>query len=401
MQHLKMHNVLPTERGIAAAHTDSGAPLAAASVQRETLRVLMLGPDLQVRGGIAAVENSLIAHLPPHIRVTHLPTMMEGSKWRKLWSFAQAIVRTSRHLRRLRPDLVHIHFASRASSVRKMLLARLALAAGARVIMHAHGGGYRDYWADLSHAGRAATLATLRRADRVIVLGESWREFFASMGLRPEQIVVLPNPVALPSVLPTRLARSQVRLVYLGLITGYKGVFDLIDALSALSSECQARLKLVVAGNGATTQLRQLIERRGMQHVAEVRDWQSPSERDRLLASADAFVLPSHAEGLPMALLEAMAWGLPAVCTAVGSIPEHVHDGIEGLLVRPGDVAQLAGAIERIVSDDALRVRMGALARAAVEPLSVDLFARRVAAVYRSVAGDVRIDPSSAPCTPS
>jgi glycosyltransferase involved in cell wall biosynthesis len=364
------------------------------------LRVLMLGPDLQVRGGVSAVENALIASLPPEIAVTQLPTMVEGSKWRKLIVFIEAIVRTFVELGR-HPDVVHIHFASRASSVRKILLARLALARGARLIMHAHGGGYRDYWATLSPAARATNVRTLSRAHCLIVLGETWREFFASLGVPRERIVSLPNPVALPAALPKRLGRSHVRLVYLGLFARSKGVFDVIDALTRLQPEVLGRTRLVLAGNGEMQQVRELVERRGLARFVEVRDWLSPTERDRLLASADAFVLPSYAEGLPMSLLEAMAWGLPVISTAVGSIPEHVHQGAQGLLVTPGDVSELAGAIERIVMDEALRRRMGERARSAVEPLSVELYARKVAAIYRSVTRHGNTAVAGEACTRS
>lgn len=394
-----MHRVLPAASRDAETPADTPALDAVAALP--ALRVLMLGPDLQVRGGVATVENAVLAHMPADIQVAHLATMVEGSSWRKLRCFARAMACTWRHLRRTRPDVVHIHFASRASSVRKMLLARLALACGARVIMHAHGGGYRDYWASLSRAGRAATLATLRQVDRLIVLGEGWREFFSSLGVSPERIVVLSNPVALPRALPVRLARTQIRLVYLGLIARSKGTFDLIDALAALPPASLARLKLVIAGNGANAELRELVAARGLQQVVEVLDWVGPAERDRLLASADVFVLPSYAEGLPMALLEAMAWGLPVICSDVGSIPEHVHDGVEGILVRPGNIAQLADAIQHVISDDVLRTRMGTRARAAVEPLSVDVFSQEIAAIYRSVAGVERVAASSAPCTRS
>jgi glycosyltransferase involved in cell wall biosynthesis len=375
-----------TESGTAQRRRESALSPGAAS--RPILQVLMLGPDLQVRGGVSAVEQSLIAHLPAHVRVTHVATMVEGSKWRKLWTFAAAIVRTLHLLRRAPTDVVHIHFASNASSVRKIVLARLALANGARVIMHAHGGGYPVYWTKLSRGWRAVTLATLRRVDRLVVLGESWREFFISIGLRPEQIVVLANPVVLPGAVPRRLPRTQVQLVYLGRISAEKGAFDLVEAVASLPPSCLARVKLVFAGNGELTRLRGLIEQRDIQHVVQVRDWLNPAERDRLLASSDVFVLPSYAEGLPMALLEAMAWGLPAVCTSVGSIPRQVRDGVEGFLVQPGDVAHLARAVERVVCDDALRARMATAARATVEPLSVDLFVEAVVAMYRSLASD-------------
>jgi glycosyltransferase involved in cell wall biosynthesis len=193
-----------------------------------------------------------------------------------------------------------------------------------------------------------------------------------------------------------------VRLVYLGLFSRAKGVFDLVDALTRLKPDCLGRTRLVLAGNGALAQVRELVERRGLARFVEVREWLGPVERDRLLASADAFVLPSYAEGLPMSLLEAMAWGLPVISTAVGSIPEHVHEGVQGLLVQqPGDVSDLAGAIERIVTDDALRRRMGEHARRAVEPLSVDLYVRRIAGIYGSVAKNDGIAIAGEACTRS
>jgi glycosyltransferase involved in cell wall biosynthesis len=105
-----------------------------------------------------------------------------------------------------------------------------------------------------------------------------------------------------------------------------------------------------------------------------------------LLASSHAFVLPSHTEGLPMSLLEAMAWGLAPICTPVGSIPEYVVDGANGLVVAPGDVQQLAKAIERMVAQDTQRTYMGRLARATVEPLCVKKYSTRVSALYRSLA---------------
>ena len=365
-----------------------------------SMRVLMLGPDLRVRGGVSAVENALISSMPPEIEVSQLPTMVEGSKWRKTATFAQAIVRTIAALRR-EPDIVHIHFASRGSSVRKMLLARIALAQGCRVVMHAHGGGYRDYWASLSPSARAAKARTLSRVHCLIVLGETWREFFVSAGVPRERIVVLPNPVQLPSVVPKRLGRSHVRLVFLGLLARAKGVFDLVDALTRLSPECLGRTRLVLAGNGDVQGLRDFVERRGLTRFVEVRDWIGPQERDRLLASADAFVLPSYIEGLPMSLLESMAWGLPVISTTVGSIPEYVRDGVQGLLVQPGDVSELAGAIERIVMDSALRSRMGELGRRTVEPLNIDLYARKIVAIYDSISRTGSIAIAGEACTRS
>jgi glycosyltransferase involved in cell wall biosynthesis len=347
--------------------------------------VVMVGPALGVRGGVSAVERALIESAPESVPIRHVATMVEGPKWLKLVQFVRALFSITLRLRR--HDLVHIHFASGASSRRKMLIARFALARGARVILHAHGGAYQQFWASISQFERVFTLKTLCRAHRLVVLGERWREFFASLGVPRENIVTLPNPVSLPKRLPDRTAHRSIRFVYLGMIDRRKGAFDLLEALARLSPAVRERVHLVIAGNGAVDELRLLAIRLGIAENVDVRDWIHAQERDRLLASSDAFVLPSYAEGLPMSLLEAMAWGLAPICTPVGSVPEYIKDGINGLLIEPGKIDELAAAIEKIALDPALRVHLGRVARSTVEPLDAEVYTKKVCALYRAIGG--------------
>lgn len=352
---------------------------------RDSANILMLGPGLNVRGGVSGVERLLLDALPEDMHATHIATMVEGGKWTKVMTFAQSVAKLTIQLNQ-HPDVVHIHFASGASNFRKIILARIALARGASVIMHAHGGGYQNHWARMSPAARSLTLNTLLRVQWLVVLGEGWKAFFASIGVPRHRIVVLPNPVVLPEALPERCCGGKVRFVYLGLLSRRKGVFELLDAVAALTAEVRSRVEFVLAGNGNVMQLRERADQLGVQDVVVIREWVDPAERDRLLASAHAFVLPSHTEGLPMALLEAMAWGLAPICTPVGSIPEYVVDGGNGILVAPGAVPQLAAAIEKLVSQEALRIQMGRLARATVEPLCLKEYSTRMCAMYRSIA---------------
>jgi glycosyltransferase involved in cell wall biosynthesis len=349
--------------------------------------VVMVGPGLKVRGGVSGVERLLLNALPDDIHAKHIATMVEGGKWAKSVTFARSLGLLAWELRK-HPDVVHIHFASGASNVRKIILARLAMAFGANVIMHAHGGYYRTHWQQMSPTARSITLETLLRAKRLVVLGEGWREFFESIGIPKHRIVVAPNPVVLPDSIPERDQTGTVRFVYFGMITPRKGVFDLVEALAKLKPECRARVHFTLAGNGDLAQLRERAASLRLQDVVEIRGWVGPEERDRLLAGANAFVLPSHTEGLPMSLLEAMAWGLPPICTPVGSIPEYVIDGANGLLVPPSDPTQLAEAIEKLVARNEQRSYMGRLARATVEPLCVKQYSNRMCAVYRSLANN-------------
>ncbi len=350
------------------------------------MNVLMLGPGLGVQGGISAVERMTLAALPQGVSATHIATMEEGSKARKLLAFLGALARTLTRISAAnRPDVVHIHFASRASSVRKMSLARLALARGCKVIMHAHGGAYSAYWKSLSPRARAANLAVLNRVHALIVLGEGWREFFVSIGVPRERIVVLPNPVSLPAVVPLRGRAARVSFAYLGLIAQSKGTFDLVEALALLSKATLEKMHVVIAGNGEHHELGRRIARHSLQTTVEVRSWLDAAQRDALLAAAEGFILPSYHEGLPMALLEAMAWGLAPIVTPVGSIAELIDDDVNGLLTQPGDLAGLAAAIERVALDDGLRLRLAAAARRRVEPLAVDVYAQKLCALYEAV----------------
>jgi len=218
------------------------------------------------------------------------------------------------------------------------------------------------------------------------VLGADWRDFYASIGAPRERIEVLPNPVAVPQRLPERLHNGRVRLVHLASLSRDKGSFDLLEALGQLPQRIKAQVHVVAAGTGAVDELRAAALRLGLQEILEVRNWIEADERDRLLASSDVFVLPSYYEGLPMSLLEAMAWGLAPICTPIGSIPEYIEDGVNGLLVRPGAVAELAQKIERVVLDGNLRGQLGRRARATVEPLDVAVYAQRVSRLYRMAA---------------
>jgi glycosyltransferase involved in cell wall biosynthesis len=268
-----------------------------------------------------------------------------------------------------------------------MILAYLARARGLKVILHAHGGRYESYFRSSPAFIRDFTGRMLRSADCLIVLGEKWRDFYTSIGVPSSKIVVLPNPVEWPESIPTKVAGDRTVFVYLGLIARLKGAFDVVEALAKVDPEVRSRIHVVMAGNGSLNELQARVQRAGLQSNVEVLSWINTIDRDALLARADAFLLPSYAEGLPMSLLEAMANGLAPICTPVGSIPEFVRDGVNGLLVPVGDTDKLAAAIEHVVRNPDARLRMARIARATVEPLSLTRYAQRLIYIYRSLSG--------------
>ena len=105
-----------------------------------------------------------------------------------------------------------------------------------------------------------------------------------------------------------------------------------------------------------------------------------------VMGACDAFVMASSNEGLPVAIMEALALGLPVVSTAVGGIPEAITDGVEGLLVPPRDPEALAGAITRVATDPTLRAALARGAAAAGDRYDITATVRRIEAVYAAVS---------------
>jgi glycosyltransferase involved in cell wall biosynthesis len=125
--------------------------------------------------------------------------------------------------------------------------------------------------------------------------------------------------------------------------------------------------KLVCVGDGPSRDiLCALRDRVGRDDAVMLSGRVRPEEVPRLLQASDFLVLPSYSEGMPQVILEAMNCGLPVVATRVGGVPEAVLDGRTGLLVEPGDAAQLRDGMERMIADEAFRLAAGreGLARA-------------------------------------
>jgi glycosyltransferase involved in cell wall biosynthesis len=189
-----------------------------------------------------------------------------------------------------------------------------------------------------------------------------------------------------------------VQAIYLGLISDSKGAFDLIAAVARLAPAARARLRLVMAGNGEAERARRAVVQKGLSDCIEVRDWLDPQQRDRLLGESQLFILPSYREGLPMSMLEAMAWGLAPICSPVGSIAEVISHGCNGMLVPAGNVDALANAISTLVVDDDQRASLGVRARSSVEPFAVDRYIDRLMDIYSAVARGASLSELSWSC---
>jgi glycosyltransferase involved in cell wall biosynthesis len=349
------------------------------------VRVLQFGPALTARGGMTSVEQLICDYLPPYVSVRHVATFDEGSALTKATVFAKSLQVMKRALESPEPTIVHIHFASRGSTLRKMILAEMVARAGRPLILHAHGAEFDEFHRRLPAAVRRNVNRSLQRANVFITLSTQWRNFYVDeCEISPAQVVVLPNPVHVPADVPDRSTRPVVQFLHLGRLGERKGCYELVQAFLTLPTELRARARLVMAGDGEVEGVRKAALPGGDRIV--VHSWIDSRERDRLLAASDVFALCSRAEGVPMALLEAMANGLPSITTPVGGSPDVFRDGVDGVLVKPGNVDQIRAAMIKLITDDAMRVAAGRSARERARQYDVNVYARRLADIYQRIA---------------
>jgi glycosyltransferase involved in cell wall biosynthesis len=299
-------------------------------------------------------------------------------------AFALALLRLVTAALLGRIDLLHLNMAERGSVWRKGILVWMGSLLRIPVVLHCHGAEMVEWSRGLPPLAHGLLVATLARVDRVIVLGSYWRDFMVGeLGVAPDRVDVLWNAVPAPGLVHHHHAGS-VRLLFLGRLGERKGVPELLAALG------DPRLRAlpwtaVLAGDGAVERYRNLVASAGMADRIELPGWIDAATAERHLAEADILVLPSHNEGLPMAVLEAMASGLAIVTTPVGAIPDAIRDGDTGLLVPAGDAPALADALYRLITDMELRRQLGQRAHSRfLADFSIEACIDRLSAIYEA-----------------
>ena len=216
----------------------------------------------------------------------------------------------------------------------------------------------------------------LRMCFRVPTLmlcqGTVYRDFFVNrIGLPGDRCPVLNNWTATPQLLQIGLSREQqavstpLEILFLGWVEKEKGIFDLLECAVRLSERNDIpSFTFLIAGSGsAMAEANRYVNTHGLADVVQFLDWIDGDEKMERLRNAELLVLPSYFEGMPNALIEAMAAGLPVVGTNVGAVVDVVSDGVSGFIVPPGDVDRLFEALLKLIGDSDLRSRMGQAGR--------------------------------------
>lgn len=273
--------------------------------------------------------------------------------------------------------LVHIHTASFVSFRRAAVFVNISKLFNRNVILHIHGGGFRDYY----KTNPQWILSVLNRCDRVIALTDSWQSFFYEIGCKNVFVVknIIPNPL-----INNVEKDKMIHFLFLGWIVKEKGVFDIVDVLSEHKEECEGKIILHIGGDHEVEKLKNIIVSNKLEGIVRYEGWVSGGKKTQLLNMMDAFILPSYMEGLPISILESLSYGKPVITTPVGGIPEVVNQR-NGFFFKPGDKREMWSIIKSIISHPDQLSEKSKAAKSSVKENMSDAVINQLKRVYEGL----------------
>ena len=349
----------------------------------EILLDRVIYPPASLAGSLKAALPKVLGH--PLQSVRELAPLVK-SLWRKPDELVKSVVSWWRTLtmidavRAFDPQHLHAHWATYPSSAARILAGRIGRPWS--FTGHAHDIFVHDQ--DL--AGK------LNQADfSVTISGYNQKQLAARMMPQNRSRLAVIHCGVLPADLPyTAAGREAAYIVGVGRLDPIKGFIHLVEACRLLKERGTAFTCDIIGDGPLRDTLQQAIDAAGLQAQVRLTGALPQQEVRTRINRATLFVLPSvlladgNADGIPVALMEAMACGAAAISTRVSGIPELIHHEENGLLVSPGDAAELADAMARLLGDAPLRTRLAEAARRTiVQDFDADIEAGKLLALIR------------------
>jgi len=311
--------------------------------------ILVVAPSRQTRGGITSVVRAYSSTaFWKQLNCKWIGTYIDRNNFYKILFFLKGFM----YYIILLPfaSIVHIHLSEPTSALRKTFFFVPALLINKKIILHFH-----SFSPKITYLGRHKRIYKFlfSKCDILIVLSESCEKNISDLlQINKSKINVLYNPC--PVVLPrTNTFISSKYILFIGNLTKRKGYHDLINAFKRVNL-VYPEWELKLAGHGEIEEANKLADRLGISDKVSCLNWITDSEKDNIFRNASIFCLPSYVEGLPMAIMDALSYGLPIVTTPVGGIPDIFIHMKNAIFIEPGNIEEISNALLMIIRSDKL-----------------------------------------------
>lgn len=344
----------------------------------KNIKILMIGPNENSCGGMSSViklyhESGLLDE-----NVQFLSSYEDGNIPHKIFFFYFFLFKYFSFLLFSRDvKIVHLHIAEKGSFFRKAILCFIAKFFKKKVILHLHGAEFHIFYDKVSKIIKKFITKTFNIADLVIVLSPSWKKYISEK-ISDSKILILDNPIVIKDIQNT--SNKIINVLFMGRLGARKGTYDIIESGKYIKNK---DVIINLYGDGNIEEFKRLITKNDLQDKIKVNGWVSGDKKEEVFKSSDILILPSYNEGLPISILEAIAYGMPIISTPVGGIPEAVEDCVNGFLIQPGDFKALAEKIDILANDRQLREKMGYESyRIAKERFDIKIIMKQLKNIY-------------------
>lgn len=345
------------------------------------MKICMIVPNPEVKGGIASVVNGYReSWFREKHEIAYVESYRDGSKVQKLIKALSGYVHFLRELFVNRPNVVHIHSSFGPSFYRKLPFIYLSHLFKIPVVNHIHGAEFEHFYQKASERKRHLIEKAYHKCTRLIVLSKEWKTMIGQI-VPADKIDVLENYCILPDNIAVRKKRKG-QILFLGELGERKGCFLIPDILERIKKSCPDA-HIVMAGDGQMQQVKEAFAKKGLTDSVTFSGWVRADEKRKLLEESEVFLFPTYYEGMPMAVLEAMSYGLGIVTTNVGGIPRLIIPKQTGYIEEVGEIGKMAEDVVKLLQDEELCRQLGARAREfAAKHYSLDTHLQRLEKIY-------------------
>lgn len=318
------------------------------------MNILLVGPDLNAKGGMATViRNFLEAETPPDLNFYYHKT------WSEKWTILTQIIAFFSFRYKIKKNncqIIHFHVAQKGSFYRKSMLLLLA-PKKCKVIFHLHASKFDQFYQNSHRWEKWWIRQIFEQVDQLVVLSQSWANFYQS--ITTTAIDIIPNAVELPD--KNVYDANAEWILTLGRIGQRKGSFDVLEVAKEIAIEFPS-IRFVMYGDQENADIDKQIKHEKIYNVY-LKHWIGKEEMPEILNQSVLHFLPSYHEGMPMSILETMASGIPNLSTKVGGIPELIQHNRNGYLVDAGDTQAMVETLKKFLKNENYRKKISQKSR--------------------------------------
>lgn len=345
------------------------------------MNVLMVGPSRNSMGGIATVIKNFSEYFKEEdIKIFYFESWKEGSLLIRFLRTIFGNLSLIYSIKKNKIDIVHIHVAQKGSFYRKSIILFICKLLNVKTIFHIHGSHFDKFYNEGSMRLKSIITYVLNSCDKIIVLSEEWEDFISE--ITNKQVLVMHNAVYVEA---KSYNNKGNKITFLGRLGKRKGIYDLLSIVNQINLKDNG-IKLYLCGDGDIEKVKDYIEKLHLQENVIVTGWINSEEKEEILKDTIINILPSYHEGMPMAILETMAKGIPNISTNVGGITRVIKNLENGIVNNPGDNNSLRDSINMLINNEDFREKLSNNAYSKIQQeYSIDSYNKKISDIYRDL----------------